>query len=302
MIQHEIELVEVGPRDGLQNEAVILSTADKVTLIRNSVAAGIRRIEVASFVHPMRVPQMADAEAVCAQLTGLEAVRIGLVLNRRGAERAVATVVDELGAVVSASDGFGMANQGRTSEETASDAAAIFEIARNAGRRCQATISVAFGCPFDGKIAPERVADLARKLADAGAHEIALADTIGAATPIQVEQVMHAVARAAPAIPLRLHFHDTRNMGVANAWTAVCRGAATLDASVGGIGGCPFAPGATGNVASEDLLYLLAEAKIATGVSIDKVIALSRWLGDVMGRGATSKLARVGPFRPPLPA
>lgn len=291
-----IEIVEVGPRDGLQNETAELTSAQKVEMIRAAVNAGIRRIEVASFVNPVRVPQMADAAAVCAATEGLDAIRIGLVLNRRGAERAIATSVDELGAVVSASDGFGIANQGRSSAETFADAADILAIAHAAGRRGQATISVAFGCPFDGAVPPARVAELARGIAAAGAHEIALGDTIGVATPAQVARVIDEVRRAVPGVPLRLHFHDTRNMAVANGWAAVCAGAATLDASLAGLGGCPFAPGATGNVATEDLLYMLDGAGIETGVSLEAVIDASRRVSGMLGREPGSKLARVGPF------
>lgn len=294
-----IEIVEVGPRDGLQNESVLLSTADKVDLIVRSVAAGIGRIEVASFVHPGRVPQMADAEAVCASLPALDGVTaIGLVLNMRGARRALATRVDEFGAVVSASDGFGMANQGRTSDQTVADAVDILRFAREHGRQAQVTISVAFGCPFEGEIEPARVADLARRVAVGGPVEIALADTIGVAAPTHVARVIAAVRAAVPSIALRCHFHDTRNTAVANAWMAVECGVATLDSAIGGIGGCPFAPGSTGNVATEDLLYMLDRANLETGISLAKIVETSKWLGGVMGKNLPSRLAQVSPFPP----
>lgn len=292
-----IELVEVSARDGLQNESVLLSTAQKIELIERSVAAGVRRIEVASFVHPRRVPQMADAEAVCAGLPALKGVTtIGLVLNRRGAERALLTRVDELGAVASASDGFGIANQGRTSDETVEDATEILALARDAGRRAQVTISVAFGCPFDGEVAPERVAAIARRLAEAGPVEIALGDTIGVATPADVARVMRAVGAAVGNLPIRCHFHDTRNTAVANGWTALQHGAATLDGAIGGIGGCPFAPGATGNVATEDLLYMLGRGGVTTGVELDRVVDTARWLSDVMGRPLPGRVSRAPAF------
>ncbi len=293
-----IEIVEVSPRDGLQNEAVVIATADKAELIRRAVAAGVRRIEVASFVHPGRVPQMADAEAVCAQVAGVEAVKIGLALNRRGAERALATCVDEIGAVVSASDGFGKANQGRSSDETVSDAIEILGMARAAGRRCQVTISVAFGCPFEGEVAAEKVAEIARRLAVAAPLEIAIADTIGVATPGHVARVMRAVRGAAPGIPLRCHFHDTRNTAIANAWTAFAEGAITLDGSIGGIGGCPFAPGATGNVATEDLLYMLRRSEVETGVDLDALIDINRWFAGLMGKDLPGRVARSPAFPP----
>jgi len=294
-----IEIVEVAPRDGLQNEQVLLSTAQKVELVTRAVAAGVRRIEVASFVHPTRVPQMADAEAVCAALPALDGVTtIGLVLNKRGAERALATRVDEIGAVISASDGFGIANQGRTSEETVVDAIEILALARARGRQAQVTISAAFGCPFDGEVEPARVADLARRIAAAGSLEIALADTIGVAAPIDVGRVIAAVRRAVPAMALRCHFHDTRNTAVANGWAAVELGVATLDAAIGGIGGCPFAPGSTGNVATEDLLYILDRAELETGVSLEAIVETSKWLGSVMGKPLPSRLACVAPYPP----
>ena len=292
-----VELVEVGPRDGLQNESCILTTAQKVELIERLLAAGSRRIEVASFVNPRRVPQMADAEAVCAALKPRHAVTtIGLVLNRRGAERALLTNVDELGAVASASDGFGIANQGRTSDETVRDAIEIIELAKAAGRRAQVTISVAFGCPFDGEVEPERVAGIARRLARAGPREIALGDTIGVAAPADVARVMRAVSETVPDMKLRCHFHDTRNTGVANAWAALEHGAATLDASLGGIGGCPFAPGASGNVATEDLLYTLDRAGIRTGLHLGTLIDNVAWLSATMGRSLPGRLSRVPRF------
>ncbi|HWW59068.1 MAG TPA: hydroxymethylglutaryl-CoA lyase [Sphingopyxis sp.] len=293
-----VEIVEVSPRDGLQNEAQIVATADKVELIRRAVAAGVQRIEVASFVDPRRVPQMADAEAVCAGVAEVDAIKIGLVLNRRGAMRALATGVDELGAVVSASDGFGIANQGRSSDESVADAIAILDLAREHGRRAQVTISAAFGCPFDGEVAAERVADIARRLAAAGPIEIALGDTIGVAAPGHVVKAMRAVQAAIPGLPIRCHFHDTRGTAVANAWAALTEGAATLDASIGGLGGCPFAPGASGNVATEDLLFALHRSGVETGVSLADMVETSHWLGAIMARPLPAKVARAPMFPP----
>lgn len=293
-----VEIVEVSPRDGLQNEAQTVATADKVELIRRAVAAGVQRIEVASFVDPRRVPQMADAEAVCAGVADVDAIKIGLVLNQRGAMRALATGVDELGAVVSASDGFGIANQGRSSNESVADAIAILDLAREHGRRAQVTISTAFGCPFDGEVAAERVADIARRLAAAGPLEIALGDTIGVAAPGQVVKTMRAVQAAIAGMPIRCHFHDTRGTAVANAWAALTEGAATLDASIGGLGGCPFAPGASGNVATEDLLYALLHSGVETGVSLVDLVEVNHWLGAIMARPLPAKVARVSMFPP----
>ena len=294
-----IEMVEVAARDGLQNEPGFFPTEDKLELIRRAVAAGSKRIEVASFVHPGRVPQMADAEAVVAGLPTREAkdvTYIGLVLNKRGALRALETQVHELGAVISASDGFGTRNQGRTSDETLEDALEIIRLAKEHGRSAQATISVAFGCPFDGEIAPSRVADLARRVAAAGPREIAIADTIGVGVPNQVKAVMAAVKAAVPGMPIRVHFHDTRNTAVANAWAGVEAGATTVDASIGGIGGCPFAPNATGNVATEDVQFMLQRSGVETGLSLDGLIDAAQWLGKKMGRQLPGLVSRAGGF------
>ena len=294
-----VEMVEVAARDGLQNEPGFFPTEDKLELIRRAIAAGSKRIEVASFVHPGRVPQMADAEAVVAGLPKGDAsdvTYIGLVLNKRGALRALETQVHELGAVISASDGFGTRNQGRTSDETLEDAIEIIRLAKEHGRSAQATISVAFGCPFDGEIAPSRVADLARRVAAAGPREIAIADTIGVGVPTQVKAVMAAVKAAAPGLPIRAHFHDTRNTAVANAWAAVESGATTIDASIGGIGGCPFAPNATGNVASEDVQYMLQRSGVETGLSLDGLIDTAKWLSGKMGRTLPGLVSRAGGF------
>jgi hydroxymethylglutaryl-CoA lyase len=298
-VTQTIEMVEVAARDGLQNEPGFFPTADKIELIERAIAAGSKRIEVASFVHPGRVPQMADAEAVCAALKRRDAADvtyIGLVLNKRGALRALETHVHELGAVISASDGFGTRNQGRTADETVEDAVEIIRLAKQHGRSAQATISVAFGCPFDGEIAPERVAELARKVAQAGPREIGLGDTIGVAVPRQVKAVVAAVKTAAPGVPIRLHFHDTRNTAIANAWAGVEAGAATLDASIGGIGGCPFAPNATGNVATEDVQYMLQRSSIETGLKLDGLIETAKWLSGKMGRVLPGLVSRAGGF------
>jgi hydroxymethylglutaryl-CoA lyase len=292
-------MVEVAARDGLQNEPGFFPTADKLELIARALAAGSKRIEVASFVHPGRVPQMADAEAVCAGLPARaaeEVTYIGLVLNKRGALRALETQVHELGAVISASDGFGMANQGRTSDETADDAIEIIRLAKEHGRSVQVTISVAFGCPFDGEIAPSRVAEIVRKVAAAGPREIAIADTIGVGVPNQVKAVMAAVKAAAPGMPIRLHFHDTRNTAVANAWAGVEAGATTIDASIAGIGGCPFAPNATGNVATEDVQYMLQRSGVETGLKLDGLIETAKWLSVKMGRTLPGLVSRAGGF------
>ena len=269
-----VELVEVGPRDGLQNEKVLVSTADKIELVRRAVAAGARRLEVTSFVHPGRVPQMADAEAVVAGLPRTEGVTyIGLVLNKRGALRALETGVHELGAVAVASDTFAGRNQGQTLAQSVDVACEIIRLGAAQGRRAQATIAVAFGCPFEGEVSPERVVDMARQIAAAGPVEVALADTIGVAVPAQVTDLVRRVAEAVRPLPVRVHFHNTRNTGLGNVWAAVEAGAATVDASIGGLGGCPFAPRATGNVPTEDVAYMfgaLPDRDWARSRSVDR--------------------------------
>ena len=293
-----VELVEVGPRDGLQNEKVVIDTADKLALIGRAIDAGVRRIEATSFVNPRRVPQMADADAVCAGLPERDDVTyIGLVMNARGAERAIATGrIDQLGAVCVASDRFAIANQGQTSDESAEAAMEIIAMAKAAGLSGQVTIGAAFGCPFEGRVEEARVIALAARLAGAGPAEIAIADTIGCGNPAQAARLVAGVRQVAPGVPVRVHFHNTRGSGLANVWAAVMAGASVVDASIGGIGGCPFAPGAAGNVASEDVVYMLERAGVATGIDLSEIIATSHWLGGIMGRTLPGMVARAPLF------
>lgn len=293
-----VTFVEVGPRDGLQNEKTLVSTADKLELVRRSLDAGARRIEVTSFVNPKRVPQMADAEDVCAALPqGKGASYIGLVLNARGAERAIATgALHELGAVCVATDTFAIANQGQTSEESVAAAKAIVAMAQHAGLKGQATIAAAFGCPFEGEVAQDRVVAMAAALVQANPIEIALADTIGVADPVHVAQLVRRVVAAVAPLPVRVHFHNTRGTGIANVWAAVEAGASVIDAALGGLGGCPFAPGAAGNVASEDVIYMLHRAGVDTGIDLSKMIAANHWLGTVMGRKLPGMVAQAPVF------
>lgn len=293
-----VEMVEVGPRDGLQNEAAIVSTADKAGLIARAIAYGARRIEVTSFVNPRRVPQLADAEELVAMLPDrADVTYIGLVLNRRGAERALATGrIDELGAVCVTSDTFGINNQGQTSDESLTAAMEIVALAKAAGRSGQITIATAFGCPFEGEIAIDRVVEMAKRAADAGPREIALADTIGVAVPSQVTEMVGRVRAAVGGLPVRVHFHNTRNTGLANVWAAVAEGAATVDASLGGLGGCPFAPGAAGNVPTEDVVYMLERGGIATGLDLPAIIDAAGWFTGVMGRPLPAMVSKAPPF------
>lgn len=287
------ELVEVGPRDGLQNEAALLDTTAKVELVSRLVDAGSRRIEVASFVHPERVPQMADAEGVVGELgPSPDGVSyIGLALNRRGMERALATSIDEVNFVVGASDGFNRANAGVPADVTMSE----IEVMIPEVERCASTvtISVAFGCPYDGPVPVADVVRLVDRAVDAGAHEVALGDTIGVAVPTQVEAVVSAI-RSATDVPLRCHFHDTRNTAIANVVAAFRAGIRTFDASIGGTGGCPFAPNASGNVATEDVLYLFGRMGVETGVDPITTMGTTRWLEQQLGHPLPAAVTRAG--------
>jgi len=293
-----IEMVEVGPRDGLQNEKAVVSTADKAELIRRAIAYGARRIEVTSFVNPSRVPQLADAEQLVAMLPDRDDVTyIGLVLNRRGAERALATRrIDELGAVCVTSDAFGIRNQGQSSDESLAAAIEIVELAHAAGRSAQITIATAFGCPFAGEVPMARVIDMAKRAADAQPREVALADTIGVAVPAQVAETVARVREAVGPLPVRVHFHNTRGAGLANVWAAVAAGATIVDASLGGLGGCPFAPGAAGNVATEDVVYMLERSGIATSLALADVVDAAAWFTKVMGRPLPAMVSKAPAF------
>ena len=293
-----IQIVEVGARDGLQNEKVVLEAADKLDLIRRLDACGARRQEVVSFVNPKRVPQMAFAEEMMADLAGTDSrSRIGLVLNERGWDRCVASACDEANVVVCASDGFGIRNQGApVAEQVASMQAIAAKRALAGGPPITVTVSVAFGCPFDGEISQDQVVAIVKDAAAAGVAEIALADTIGVADPWVVRKRVEAVQAVIGAIPLRMHFHDTRNTGIANAYASVEAGVSVLDASVGGLGGCPFAPAATGNIGTEDLVYMLERAGFETGYDLAKLIETARWVGEKIGKAPASSLTRAGPF------
>jgi hydroxymethylglutaryl-CoA lyase len=292
-----IQIVEVGARDGLQNEKALLSTDDKIDLINRVVAAGVSRVEVASFVHPRLVPQMADAEDVVAGLprSGF-ASQIGLVLNRRGLDRALMTSVDEINFVVGASEGFNQANQRAGVADTMVSIEKMLPAATAAGKHTTVSISVAFGCPFEGEVAVGAVAELAARSAAAGAEEVALGDTIGVASPADVVARINAVGAVVGDVRLRCHFHDTRNTGVANVVAAVASGVRAVDASVGGTGGCPYAPNATGNVPTEDVLYTLHRMGYETGIDVDAMIATGHWLGEKLGKPLPSALGRAGPW------
>ena len=293
-----IQIVEVGPRDGLQNEKALLEVDQKLEFIHRLEAAGARRMETVSFVNPKRVPQMAGAEEICAALPHIAGrSRIGLVLNERGWDRCVAAACDEANVVICATDGFGIRNQGASVEEQTAAMVAIAARQRaEGGPPITVTVSVAFGCPFDGEVSEDQVIRIVRAAADAAVAEIALADTIGVADPWLVRRRVDAARHVAPGIPLRLHFHDTRNTGLANAFAGVEAGVDVLDASCGGLGGCPFAPDATGNIGTEDLVYMLERAGLETGYDIGRLIDTARWMSGILGKPPAASVSRAGVF------
>jgi len=294
-----VNIIEVGPRDGLQSESRLLSTAEKVEFISRLVDAGLRRIEAASFVHPGRVPQMADAEQVLAAIPRHEDLAyIGLALNERGVERAISAGVDEVGFVVIASDTFNRRNQGVGTQDSMDAWHRIADMSNQASIAANITISAAFGCPFEGEVAQSRVVELAEQAMESQPCELALADTIGVATPWQVRELLAKIRPIAGETPIRCHFHNTRNTGIANAFAAIEAGADSIDASTGGIGGCPFAPAATGNIATEDLVYMMRNSGIEVNVSLSGLLDTAKWLGENIGLPVHSMLSRAGDFPP----
>jgi isopropylmalate/homocitrate/citramalate synthase len=294
----DITIVEVSPRDGLQNESVILSTDAKVELITRLVDAGARRVEAVSFAHPRLVPAMADAEAVMERVPRRDGVSYaGLVLNRRGLDRALRTGVDEVNVVVAVSDTFSRKNQNMSTADAMRDAVAVVSDARAAGLFTTLTLATAFGCPFEGEVPADRVVSLAVEAARSGVQELALGDTIGVGVPGQVREL---TARIRDAVgdtpPLRYHFHNTRNTGFANAFAAVLDGVTVLDSSAGGIGGCPFAPKATGNIATDDLVYLLTRMGYRTGFDLSALLPTAAYLSEQLGHEVPALLPRAGSF------
>jgi isopropylmalate/homocitrate/citramalate synthase len=296
MSARRVTLYDVGPRDGLQNEPEILDVETRAELVRRLVATGLSGIEVASFVDPRRVPQMANAEEVVAAVGAAPGVtRAGLALNDRGYERLVATGLDEVRFAFGVTESFNRRNQGASVDESLATATRVVSRAREDGLRSTVTLSVAFGCPFEGEVDPGHVLDVAGRVVDAGAPDVlVLADTIGVAAPSAVHSL---VTRAvATGVPVGGHFHNTRNTGYANALAALEAGAVVLDASVGGLGGCPFAPNATGNIATEDLVYALEREGVGTGVELEALIGVAAWLAELFGRRLDGQLYRAGSF------
>jgi (R)-citramalyl-CoA lyase len=289
---------DVGPRDGLQNDAVVLAPETRAELCRRLAAAGLRRIEAASFVDSRRVPAMAGAEDVVEALGDRTFELAGLALNARGAERALAAGVDRLHTSYGLTEAFGMRNQNAGVEDGARMAEGLIGLAHAAGREISVTLSVAFGCPFTGEVDPGLVIEHAARMAAAGSEELLLADTIGVAVPAQVRRLVPGVVEALGGRPVGLHLHDTRGTALACLDAGLEAGATIVDASVGGLGGCPFAPGATGNVATEDVVYLLERSGIDTGIDLDALIGAARWLAGVLGHDLPGRVLHAGPFRP----
>lgn len=292
-----IEIVEVALRDGLQNDPSQLSTDQKLEALDRLLGAGCRRLEVASFVNPRRVPQMADSGEVLARAPRRDDVSyIGLVLNARGFQSALDAGCDEINFVVVASDTFGIKNQNATPKDSLEVLKGAMPSAKAVGTPVSVTITAAFGCPFEGEVPEERVTWIAKESAALGADEIALGDTIGVADPWDMTRRIEAVRTVAGDARLRIHLHNTRNTALANAYAAVQAGVRVLDASCGGLGGCPFAPKATGNVATEDLVYMLRRAGFDTGLDLAKLIDTAHWLETTLGHGVSSMLSKAGPF------
>ena len=297
MKTRKLSINEVGPRDGLQSEPEILSTSSKLEFIRRAVDAGIKRLEVASFVHPKKVPQMADAEALLAALPLLDDVSyVGLIMNERGLDRALDTSVHEVGMVVVATDTYNRRNQGVSTNDSIDAWLRIAGRAKSNGKIPNVMISAAFGCPFEGEVDPGKIVEIAKKVLEADPAELGIADSIGVAVPMQVTDLVHRLRDEFGSIPLRFHLHNTRNTGLANAQAAVDAGVDSLDASIGGVGGCPFAPAATGNIPTDDLVYMLDRSQVETGVSLQSIIETSLWLEQELGRSVPAMLPKAGIF------
>jgi len=293
----QVSIIEVGPRDGLQSEPELLSTDVKLEFIAKAIDAGIRRMEVTSFVHPKRVPQMADAEDVVRGLPARDDVTyIGLVLNKRGFDRARDVAMDEIGMAVIASETYNQRNNGAAIQDSINAWLEMSAEAKQVGMRANCMVSSAFGCPFEGEVPLQRVLDIVKQIMEGNPVELGFADSIGVGVPAQVTEMIGAVREIVVDTPIRFHFHNTRNTGLANAQAAVDAGVYSLDASIGGIGGCPFAPAATGNIPTDDLLYMLDRSGVETGVSLDKIVETSFWLQEQLGRGTPAMLPKAGIF------
>jgi len=293
----KVSILEVGPRDGLQSEPEILPTEIKKEFITRTINAGIKNIEVTSFVHPKKVPQMADAEKLVESLPDRDDVTyIGLIMNQRGFERARDCGIDEVGMVIVSTDTYNMKNQNVVTQQSIDNWLDIASSAKSAGIRTSVVIACSFGCPYEGEVDPEHVASIAEQILKGKPDVIGLADSVGVAVPNQVKTTFTLIKDLAPTIPLRTHLHNTRNTGLANAAAAVEAGVTIIDASTGGIGGCPFAPKATGNIPTDDLLYMLDRSGIQTGVNLKEIVKTTDWLENQLGRPVPAMVPKAGIF------
>jgi len=293
----KISILEVGPRDGLQSEPEILPTEVKKEFITRTINAGIKQIEVTSFVHPKKVPQMADAEKLVESLPENDDVTyIGLIMNQRGFERARDCGIDEVGMVIVSTDTYNMKNQNVVTQESIDNWLSIAAEAKSAGIRTSVVIACSFGCPYEGEIDPEHIASIAEQVLKGKPDVLGLADSVGVAVPSQIKKTFSLIKELAPSIPLRTHLHNTRNTGLANAAAAVEAGVSIIDASTGGIGGCPFAPRATGNIPTDDLLYMLDRSGVETGVDLRQVVKTTDWLEEQLGRAVPAMVPKAGIF------
>ena len=293
----KVSILEVGPRDGLQSEPEILPTEIKKEFITRTINAGIKNIEVTSFVHPKKVPQMADAEKLVESLPDRDDVTyIGLIMNQRGFERARDCGIDEVGMVIVSTDTYNMKNQNVVTQQSIDNWLDIASSAKSAGIRTSVVIACSFGCPYEGEVDPEHIASIAEQILKGEPDVIGLADSVGVAVPNQVKTTFALIKDLAPTIPLRTHLHNTRNTGLANAAAAVEAGVSIIDASTGGIGGCPFAPKATGNIPTDDLLYMLDRSGIETGVNLKEIVKTTDWLEAQLGRPVPAMVPKAGIF------
>jgi len=293
----KISILEVGPRDGLQSEPEIIPTEVKKEFITKTIDAGVKKLEVTSFVHPKKVPQMADAEQLVESLPDRDDVTyIGLIMNQKGFERARDCGIDEVGMVIVSTDTYNMKNQNVVTQESIDNWLNIASEAKSAGIRTSVVIACAFGCPYEGEVDPEDIASIAEKVLQGEPDVFGLADSVGVAVPSQITETFSLIKQMAPSIPLRTHLHNTRNTGLANAAAAVEAGVSIIDSSTGGIGGCPFAPKATGNIPTDDLLYMLDRSGIETGVDLRKVVETTEWLEGQLGRTVPAMVPKAGIF------
>ena len=293
----KVSICEVGPRDGLQSEPELLSTEVKKEFITRSVNAGIKNIEVTSFVHPKKVPQMADAEELVASLPEYDDVSyIGLIMNQRGFQRAKDCGIKEVGMVIVSTDTYNMKNQGVVTQQSIDNWLEISAEAKSSGIRTNVLIACSFGCPYEGEVDPDHIAVIAEKVLEGNPDIIGLADSVGVAVPNQIKKTFSLIKDLAPNLPLRTHLHNTRNTGLANAAAAIDAGVTIIDSSTGGIGGCPFAPKATGNIPTDDLLYMLNRSGVETGVDLNLVVENSEWLETKLGRAVPAMVPKAGIF------